>query len=85
MTVGERILGVQSTVGLTAEVSVEPANVGRKLPAVTRGTAVWAWPWALVIGLRLTVMYLAYRFLRRRTSRRQSKNLAATLDQAPAQ
>ncbi|MEU8656093.1 hypothetical protein, partial [Actinoplanes philippinensis] len=63
------------TVRLEYTASVNPADGGEMTVR----------PWALVIGLALTVLYLAHRFLSRRPSRRQSKNLAATLDQAPAQ
>lgn len=85
VTVTEKIVGVQPTVRLNAEVTVEPANFDQKLPVVTRGTTVWAWPWALVILLSLAVLYLIFRFIRRRLSRRRSKNLSTTLDQVPAQ
>jgi hypothetical protein len=85
VTVTEKIVGVQPTVRLNAEVMIEPATLDQKLPAVTRGTTVWAWPWALVALLSLAALYLVFRFIRRRLSRRQPKNLPTTLDRAPAQ
>ncbi|GAA1583677.1 WxL protein peptidoglycan domain-containing protein [Actinoplanes couchii] len=84
VTVTEKITGVQPTVRLNAEVTVEPANFEQKLPAVTRGTAVWAWPWALVGLLAAAVLYLAFRFVRSRISRRRKKTEALGLDPAPA-
>jgi hypothetical protein len=85
VTVTEKIIGLQPAVRLNAEVSIEPANFDQKLPAVTRGTTVWAWPWALVVLLSLALLYLIFRFIRHRSSRRRPKNLPTTLDPAPAQ
>jgi hypothetical protein len=85
VTVTEKIVGVQPTVRLNAEVTVEPANFDQKLPGVTRGTAVWAWPWALVGALGLAVLYLFFRIARSRLSRGRQKKNRTTLDPAPAQ
>ena len=70
LTVTERIVGVQPTVRLAAQVSVEPATFDRKLPPVSRTTGVWAWPWALVAAIGLALGYLAFRLIRRVRSRR---------------
>ncbi|GAA2698388.1 WxL protein peptidoglycan domain-containing protein [Actinoplanes palleronii] len=66
VTVTEKILGVQPTVRLAAQVWVEPASFDQKLPAVSRSTGVWAWPWALVAVLGAVLLYLIVRFVRRR-------------------
>lgn len=66
ITVTERILGVQPTVLLAAHVDVEPDNFGRKMPAISRTTSVWAWPWALVGLLAAALLHLAFRLVRRR-------------------
>jgi hypothetical protein len=84
VAVTEKIVGVQPAVRLHAEVVVEPANFGRTLPGVTRGTAVWAWPWALVAILVGAVLYLLWRFVRHRMLRRHHKN-PAPLDLTRAQ
>ncbi|PRX20401.1 COG1470 family protein [Actinoplanes italicus] len=85
VTVTEKIVGVQPTVRLNAEVTVEPANFDEKLTGVTRGTAVWAWPWALVGVLVAAVLYLLFRFTRRGSSHRRQKKNRTSLDPAPAQ
>ncbi|BCY05358.1 WxL protein peptidoglycan domain-containing protein [Actinoplanes sp. L3-i22] len=66
VTVTEKILGVQPTVRLAAEVSVVPASFEQRLPTVSRGTGVWAWPWALVAVLGAALLYLILRLVRRR-------------------
>jgi uncharacterized membrane protein len=66
VTVTERILGVQPTVRLAARVSVVPASFDRRLPGVTRTTAVWAWPWILVALIGVAVLCLVFRRIRRR-------------------
>lgn len=73
VTVTEKITGVQPTVRLNAEVDVEPADFEQKLPTVNRGTTVWAWPWALVGLLTMAVLYLAFRFVRHRLSRKRER------------
>lgn len=83
VTVTEKITGVQPTVRLNAEVTVEPANFEQKLPAVTRGTTVWAWPWALIGVLAAGLLYLAFRFVRIRSARRRNTEPVG-LDPAPA-
>ncbi|WP_203833924.1 WxL protein peptidoglycan domain-containing protein [Actinoplanes campanulatus] len=85
VAVTERILGVQPTVRLTAEVALEPASFDRKLPVITRGTSVWAWPWALIALLAVGILYLAFRLVRRGLSRRRLKNRPTGLDPAAAQ
>ncbi|GIM93721.1 WxL protein peptidoglycan domain-containing protein [Paractinoplanes toevensis] len=65
ITVTEKILGVQPTVHLDADVSVVPAGFGAGLPAVSRTTGVWAWPWALVAVLGAALLYLILRLIRR--------------------
>jgi hypothetical protein len=65
ITVTEKIVGVQPTVRLQADVSVVPANFDQKLPAVGRGTGVWAWPWALVAVLGAGLLYLIFTLIRR--------------------
>ncbi|MFD0523773.1 hypothetical protein [Paractinoplanes durhamensis] len=65
ITVTEKIVGVQPTVRLSADVSVVPASFDRKLPAVSRATGVWAWPWALVAALGAALLYLIFRLVRR--------------------
>lgn len=83
VTVTEKITGVQPTVRLNAEVTVEPADFGQKLPAVTRGTAVWAWPWALIGLLAVGLLYFAFRFVVIRLTRRR-KTEPTGLDPATA-
>ncbi|SDT74942.1 WxL protein peptidoglycan domain-containing protein [Actinoplanes derwentensis] len=84
VTVTEKITGVQPTVRLSAEVIVEPAHFEQNLPTVTRGTTVWAWPWALVGLLAVGFLYLAFRFVRSRLSRKRQKTEPLGLDPAPA-
>lgn len=85
LTVTEKIVGVQPTVRLAAQVSVEPATFERKLPAVTRTTGVWAWPWALVAAIALALLYLAFRLIRRRiTQVREQRSAAAAKALSPA-
>ncbi|MBU2664874.1 DUF916 domain-containing protein [Actinoplanes bogorensis] len=70
VTVTETIVGVQPTVRLNTRITVEPAQFGQKLPGVARTTAVWAWPWALVALLGAGVIYLLFRLVRRRRTRK---------------
>jgi hypothetical protein len=72
VTVTEKITGVQPTVRLAAEVSVLPASFDQQLPAVSRSTGVWAWPWALVALLGAALLYLTFRLIRRRVRARRS-------------
>ncbi|GIF21985.1 hypothetical protein BJ973_002311 [Actinoplanes tereljensis] len=65
ITVTEKIVGVQPTVRLAADVSVVPAGFEAKLPVVSRATGVWAWPWALVAVLGAALLYLTFRLIRR--------------------
>ncbi|WP_436524302.1 WxL protein peptidoglycan domain-containing protein [Actinoplanes sp. HUAS TT8] len=79
VTVTEKILGVQPTVRLAADVSVVPASFDQKLPSISRGTGVWAWPWALVALLGVLISYVIIRiFVKRRRAR------VAALDTVPA-
>ncbi|WP_045745704.1 WxL protein peptidoglycan domain-containing protein [Actinoplanes rectilineatus] len=65
VTITEKILGVQPTVRLAAQVDVVPASFDQKLPTVTRATGVWAWPWALVALLGVALLALAFRYARK--------------------
>ena len=76
LTVTERIVGVQPTLRLAAQVEVEPATFTQKLPAVARTTGVWAWPWALGAALGLALLGLASRLISRRVTRRRAARAA---------
>ncbi|MBB2944631.1 hypothetical protein FB565_004364 [Actinoplanes lutulentus] len=73
ITITEKITGVQPTVRLAAEVSVVPATFDEQLPAVSRSTGVWAWPWALVALLGAALLYLLVRLVRRRVRSRRAR------------
>ncbi|WP_229067563.1 WxL protein peptidoglycan domain-containing protein [Actinoplanes sp. DH11] len=75
ITVTEKITGVQPTVRLSAEVSVVPASFDQQLPAASRSTGVWAWPWALVGLLGAALLYLIVRLVRRRVRARRAARL----------
>jgi hypothetical protein len=79
VTITEKILGVQPTVRLAAQVEIVPASFEQKLPAVSRNTGVWAWPWALVSLLGVALGYLIHRLVRRYRARTRRQ----TLDTAP--
>ncbi|GLW33491.1 WxL protein peptidoglycan domain-containing protein [Actinoplanes regularis] len=66
VTVTERISGVQPTVRLAVDVAVVPASFDQRLPAVSRGTGVWAWPWALVALIAAGLLHTLVRLVRRR-------------------
>ncbi|MFF5083580.1 WxL protein peptidoglycan domain-containing protein [Actinoplanes sp. NPDC000266] len=66
ITITEKITGVQPTVRLAADVDVQPVYFAEKLPPVARSTNVWAWPWALIAVIGVALLYLAFRFARRR-------------------
>ncbi|SNY67073.1 WxL protein peptidoglycan domain-containing protein [Paractinoplanes atraurantiacus] len=66
ITITEKITGVQPTVRLAANVDVQPVYFAEKLPAVARATNVWAWPWALIAVIGAALLYVAFRFARRR-------------------
>ncbi|WP_328463277.1 DUF916 domain-containing protein [Actinoplanes sp. NBC_00393] len=83
VTITERIVGVQPAIRLSAHVDVEPAAFDQKLPAVSRGTGVWAWPWVLIVVLGVAVLYLFFRFIRfirRRRAMARAQSVEAGLD-----
>lgn len=71
--VTETITGVQPAVRLAATVSLTPSGVAGPLPAVSRSTGVWAWPWVLWVVLGVLLLWTLHRVVKRlRASRRAS-------------